>query len=109
MGVLSVTKIHGGDAYNVIPERARMGGTVRAMKRETLAAIEAGLRRVASGVAAGLGAKVEIDYRPIFAPLVNAPEPTRAIIDTAAELCGRGQRRAQQSAGVGLGRFRLHA
>ena len=36
MGVLSVTKIDGGDAYNVIPEVARMGGTVRAMKRETL-------------------------------------------------------------------------
>jgi hippurate hydrolase len=77
MGVLSV-----------IPERARMGGTVRAMRRETLAAIEAGLKRVASGVAAGLGAKVAIDYRLIFAPLVNAPEPTRAIIDTAAELVG---------------------
>jgi amidohydrolase len=88
MGVLSVTKIHGGEAYNVIPERARMGGTVRAMKRETLAAIEAGLKRVASGVAAGLGARAEIDYRLIFAPLVNAPEPTRAIIDTAAELVG---------------------
>src|SRR5436190_10118618 len=29
MGVLSGTKINGGDAYNVIPERARMGGTVR--------------------------------------------------------------------------------
>jgi hippurate hydrolase len=33
MGVLSVTKIDSGDAYNVIPERARMGGTVRAMTR----------------------------------------------------------------------------
>jgi amidohydrolase len=88
MGVLSVTKIHSGDAYNVIPERASMGGTARAMKRETLGVIEAGLKRVATGIAAGLGAKVEIDYRLIFAPLINAPEPTRAIIDTAAELVG---------------------
>jgi len=39
MGVLSITKIDGGDAYNVIPESARMGGTVRAMKRETLSTI----------------------------------------------------------------------
>ena len=45
------------DAYNVIPERARMGGTVRAMTRETLSLIEAGLRRVATGVAEGLGRK----------------------------------------------------
>ena len=88
MGVLSVTKIDGGDAYNVIPERARMGGTVRAMKRETLNLIEAGLKRMAIGVAEGLGAKAEVDYRLIFAPLVNAPEPTRAIADAAAEIVG---------------------
>ena len=88
MGVLSVTRIEGGDAYNVIPERARMGGTIRAMKRETLTLIENGMRRVAVGVAQGLGAKAEVDYNLIFAPLVNAPEPTTAIADTAAELVG---------------------
>ena len=88
MGVLSVTKIHGGDAYNVIPEQVRMGGTVRAMKREALSLIEAGLKRVAVGVAESLGAGAEVDYRLIFAPLVNAAEPTRAIGDAAAELVG---------------------
>lgn len=87
-GVLSVTKIASGDAYNVIPERAHMAGTVRAMKRETLDLIEAGLKRVVRGVASGLGAEVEIDYRSIFAPLVNAPDATRAIADAAAELVG---------------------
>ncbi|MFZ1104747.1 MAG: M20 aminoacylase family protein [Hyphomicrobiaceae bacterium] len=86
--VLSVTSISGGDAYNVIPEHARMGGTIRAMKRETLGAIEAGLRRVASGVAEGLGAQAEVDYRLIFAPLVNAAEPTQAWADAAAALVG---------------------
>jgi amidohydrolase len=88
MGVLSVTRIDAGNAYNVIPERAHMAGTARAMKRETLNLIEAGLKRVAIGVADGLGAKAEVDYRLIFAPLVNAPEPTRAIADAAAELVG---------------------
>jgi amidohydrolase len=88
MGVLSVTKIEGGDAYNVIPERARMGGTVRAMKRETLNLMEAGLKRIAVAVAEGLGARAEVDYRLIFAPLVNAPEPARAIADAAAEIVG---------------------
>lgn len=88
MGVLSITKIVGGDAYNVIPESARMGGTVRAMKREILSTMEAALKRVAVGVAESLGAKAEVDYRLIFAPLVNAPGPTRAIADAAAELVG---------------------
>jgi hippurate hydrolase len=88
MGVLSVTQIAGGDAYNVIPERARMSGTVRAMKRETLDLLEAGLKRVSQGVADGLGAKAEVDFRLIFAPLVNAPDAAIAIADTAAELVG---------------------
>jgi hippurate hydrolase len=89
--VLSVTKIEAGEAYNVIPEQARLGGTVRALKRETLDLIEAGLKRVATGVAEALGAKAEVDYRLIFAPLVNAPEPTRTIADTAAELVGEAR------------------
>jgi hippurate hydrolase len=88
LGVLSITKIDSGDAYNVIPESARMGGTVRAMKREVLSTMEAALKRVAVGVAESLGAKAEVDYRLIFAPLVNAPGPTRAIADAAAELVG---------------------
>jgi hippurate hydrolase len=91
MGVLSVTRISGGDAYNVIPERATMGGTVRAMKRETLDQIEDALKRVAKGVAEGLGAKASVDYRLIFAPLQNAAEPTAAIADAAAEIVGEGQ------------------
>jgi hippurate hydrolase len=90
MGVLSVTKIAAGDAYNVIPEQARMGGTARAMKRETLGAIETAVKRVATGVAEGLGAKAEVDFRLLFAPLVNATEPTRVFADVAAELVGEG-------------------
>jgi hippurate hydrolase len=88
--VLSVTRITAGDAYNVIPESARMGGTVRGMKRETLSAIETALKRVVAGVAEGLGARAEVDYRLLFAPLVNAPAPTEAFADAAAALVGEG-------------------
>ena len=52
--VLSVTRIHAGDAYNVIPQTATLGGTVRAMNRETLTLVEQGMRRVVSGVAVDL-------------------------------------------------------
>ncbi|MSP04827.1 MAG: amidohydrolase [Acetobacteraceae bacterium] len=86
--VLSVTKITGGDAYNVIPQSASMAGTVRTMKRETMTLIEAAIRRVADGVASGLGAVAEVDFRLIFAPLPNAAGPVRAIADAAAELVG---------------------
>jgi amidohydrolase len=86
--VLSVTRIHAGDAYNVIPETATLSGTVRAMKRETLTLVEEGMQRIVGGVALGFGAQAAVDFRLIFAPLVNHPEHTDAIADAAAELVG---------------------
>jgi hippurate hydrolase len=86
--VLSVTRVLAGEAYNVIPETATLGGTVRAMRRETLSKVEAAMRRVASGTAAAFGATASLDFRLIFAPLVNHAGHTEAIADAAAELVG---------------------
>jgi amidohydrolase len=86
--VLSVTRILAGNAYNVIPETATLGGTVRAMRRETLTKVEAAIRRIASGTAAAFGATASLDFRLIFAPLVNHAGHTEAIADAAADLVG---------------------
>ena len=86
--VVSITKIHAGDAYNVIPEKAVLSGTVRVMRREVMELIEQGMGRIVSNVAAGFGASGAVDFRMIFAPLVNRPEQTAAIADAAAELVG---------------------
>lgn len=72
--VLSVTKIHAGDAYNVIPERARLSGTVRALSRSVMEHIQQRMEEVAAGVAQALGATAELDFRLIFAPTINSPE-----------------------------------
>jgi amidohydrolase len=69
--VLSVTKIHSGDAYNVIPQTAELAGTVRAFSRDLMALIEAAMRRIAKGVAEAFGATAEVDFRFLFAPTVN--------------------------------------
>ena len=86
--VLSVTQIHAGDAYNVIPEQAFMRGTVRAFSSETMMLIEQHIRGIASGVAVGFGGAAELDFRSIFPPLVNDAGETQFIADTAAELVG---------------------
>jgi hippurate hydrolase len=54
--VLSVTRIHSGDAYNVIPQGAELGGTVRAFSREVMQLVESSMRRVAENTAAAFGA-----------------------------------------------------
>src|SRR3984893_1389146 len=86
--VLSVTKIHAGDAYNVIPEKAVLGGTVRCFSNVTMSLVEERMRRIAEGVAGGLGATAVLDFRSLFPPLVNHDDETRFIADTAAEVVG---------------------
>jgi amidohydrolase len=86
--VVSVTQIHVGEAYNVIPERAVIRGTARCFSRETMAMIEHNLRRIATGVAGGFGAAAELDFRIIFPALVNDAAEARFVADTAAELVG---------------------
>ena len=81
--VVSVTKIHGGDAYNVIPQTAQLSGTVRAFTPEVMTLVEAGMRRIVKGTAEAFGATAEVDFRVIFAPTIN--EAAQA--DFAASVC----------------------
>ena len=86
--VLSITQIHGGDAYNVIPQEAVIKGTARAFSMDTLKLIETNMRRLSESVAAGFGATAALDFRLIFLPTVNDAAETAFIADTAAELVG---------------------
>ena len=86
--VLSVTKIHGGDAYNVIPQTAQLAGTVRAFSREVMALIEASMKRIVKGVAEAFGATAEMDFRFLFAPTVNDAREAEFAAGICAGLVG---------------------
>jgi len=81
--VVSVTQIHSGDAYNVIPQRARLSGTVRTFSIDVMDMVEQRMRDIATGVATGFGATAKVDFRPIFRPTIN--DPTEA--EYAARIC----------------------
>ena len=86
--VLSVTQIHGGDAYNVIPQTAQLAGTVRAFSRYVMALIETSMRRIVKGVAEGFGATAEVDFRFLFVPTVNDANEAEFAAGICAELVG---------------------
>jgi len=86
--VVSVTRFDAGNAYNVIPDRVRLGGTVRAFSRDTMALVEARMRAIAEGVAAGFGGTATLDFRVITTPLVNDAAETEALAAAAASLGG---------------------
>lgn len=86
--VLSVTQIHGGNAYNVIPQSARLSGTVRAFSSDVMQLIGKNLARVAGGVAAGFGAKAKTDFRVIFPPTINDAKEAEYAAGICAEVAG---------------------
>ncbi|MGE0876075.1 MAG: M20 aminoacylase family protein [Burkholderiales bacterium] len=88
--VVSVTQIHAGDAYNVIPQTARLSGTIRAFSMEVMELLKANIARVADGVAASLGAKAVADVRINFAPLVNNESEAEFAAAICADVVGAG-------------------
>ncbi|HEY5635866.1 MAG TPA: M20 aminoacylase family protein [Burkholderiales bacterium] len=88
--VVSVTKIHSGEAYNVIPQTARLSGTVRAFSREVMALVERSMKRISKGVAEAFGAQASVDFRVIFAPTVNNVDEAEFAAATCVELVGAG-------------------
>jgi hippurate hydrolase len=86
--VLSVTQVHGGDAYNVIPQKVRLSGTVRAFSNEVMELVGRNMARVAEGVAAGFGAKAKTDFRVIFPPTINNPAEAEFAAGICAQLVG---------------------
>jgi hippurate hydrolase len=86
--VVSITQIHAGSAYNVIPETAQISGTVRAFNDEARALVRARTRELASGIGAAFGAAVEVEIRDIFSVLKNHDEQIAAVGAAATELFG---------------------
>ncbi len=88
--VVSVTKFHAGDAYNVIPEQAEIAGTVRTLKKEMAAMAEERMRAVCAGLAAAHGAEIGIDYDANYPVTFNHAEETVFAGDMAAAVAGDG-------------------
>jgi amidohydrolase len=63
--VVSVTQFNAGDAHNVIPQSARLVGTVRTLKRELRQLARDNLHKTVEGVAAALGGKAVVNYEHV--------------------------------------------
>jgi amidohydrolase len=86
--VVSVTQIHTGAAYNVVPDTAVLRGTARTFSRDVMALIESNMRRLVEHIAASFGARARLDFRDLFAPLVNEPQETQLFADVVSDLVG---------------------
>ena len=75
--VVSATQIHGGDAYNVLPNKVTIRGTVRAFSPDARAAAEPLMRRIVEGIAGSTGAQWELSYSQQYPTLINSISSAR--------------------------------
>ena len=88
--VVSVTKIHAGTAYNIIPEEVHISGNIRTYRPEVTDLVETAIERIARGVAAQFGADVDLKIRRAYPPLINHARETAIAADIAADVVGEG-------------------
>ena len=86
--VLSVTKFHSGTAWNIIPNDAVIGGTVRAFSEAVQAQVEQRIRALCEGTAASHGATIAVRYERRYPPTVNSAAEAELCAKVAESLVG---------------------
>jgi amidohydrolase len=88
-GVVSVTQINAGHAFNVIPGRADLRGTVRTFGGAFFESAPKLVEETAHGIASAFGAAAEVRYRRLCRPLVNDARMTAVMTEVAAEIVSK--------------------
>lgn len=99
--VLSVTQLHAGAAYNVIPEDATLAGTIRYFNDEVSELVSQRMREICAGYAITHGAEIEIDIRNVFDVLRNDDALSGEMLSAAIDIVGAENARQKDEAVMG--------
>lgn len=86
--VISVTTLHAGDTFNVIPDACELGGTVRAYTAETLDLIESRMREIANLACESFGAQASFSFNRIYPSTINHERETAFARNVLQDLVG---------------------
>jgi hippurate hydrolase len=91
--LISITKINGGTAYNVIDDSVKLGGTIRTFKPETRSFFEKKLKEISSGIAKANGAEAEVDFHLTnkYPPTINSKKESVFAANVAKKVFGDSQ------------------
>jgi amidohydrolase len=87
-GVVSITQVHAGHAFNVIPGRADLRGTVRTFGGAFFDDAPRLVEETTQGIAAAFGARAEVRYQRLSGPLVNDARIAALVRDVATQIVG---------------------
>lgn len=87
--VLSVTCFQAGDAYNVIPEHAKLAGTVRTFSKRVQDQIEQRMQEICQGVGMATGTQIELTYHRGYPATINTSPEAHLCAQVAGKLVGK--------------------
>ena len=86
--VLTVGEIGAGTAFNIIPEKARLGGTVRTLNPDLRERMPGRIEALARGVAKGMRGDANLDYTFSYPVTVNEEAAADRVLEVAEDLFG---------------------
>lgn len=89
--VVTVGIVEAGRAFNVIPDTARLSGSIRSLGAATRDRVHERIREVVNGIAAAQGLTAEVTITPFCPSLDNDPDLARACTRVARDVVGEAQ------------------
>ncbi len=84
--VVSVTSVHAGTTFNVIPQTAEISGTIRNFDPEVRKMVLARFEQVVRGIATSMGCEVEITLKQVTPTVINDEKITASVLRSAQAL-----------------------
>ncbi len=103
--VVSVTQIHAGEAWNIIPDDAVLRGTIRSFNVDTQALVERAVERLCNGIASAFGARISVRFDHRYPPTVNSVAESETCRRVARELLGADKLRVDELPSMGAEDF----
>ena len=88
-GVITVGKIKGGTAFNIIPDEVELLGTVRSLNAQVREELKMRLEQVTRGIASSFGMDYGFNYQYGSPALVNDPEMSKLVASACSEGIGK--------------------
>ncbi|HXF84586.1 MAG TPA: amidohydrolase [Anaerolineales bacterium] len=84
--VVSVTSIHAGTAFNVIPQTAELNGTIRTFDPEIRTMVLHRFEQITRAIAEAMGCTVEITLKQVTPPVINNGDVAKCVLESAQTL-----------------------
>lgn len=84
--VITIGKVQGGTAHNVIPDIVTLNGTVRTFQKSHADLIRTRMEQILKGIAEGSGGHFTFNYSEGYPAVINTPASTEKVRETAREM-----------------------